>query len=409
MNAFSQMQSNHNMNQPMKPISCVLLAVAATQLFAATPSPSPAPAATAAPKTMTSTNAKTGDLMTQLFGDPVIAKGKGFEIKRSQLDEVVDGLKASVAARGQSIPPEQLGFYEGKFLDRLIQIQLLLQKASDADKAEGKKKAEAQIADLVQRAGSQEKFDQQLKLANITSTELRAKMADEVTALVTLQRESGAVATDAEVKSYYTDHPADFEQPERVRVRHVLLLTVDPDTRVPVADDKKKAKQKQMADLLKRARGGEDFAKLAEQFSEDPGSKTQGGELPPFEKDGTIAGGMGSMLPAFTSAAFALTNKQVSDIVETEYGYHIIQSLGKIPASKLALADKIPQGSETVGEWLKDHLSQQKLETRAQPYLETLEKDGKVEILDPGLKASIASLKAMSASNAPPASVTPAK
>ena len=73
--------------------------------------------------------------MTALFGDPVIAKGKGFEIKQSELDQVLAGIKAAAAARDQTIPPEQMNLFEGQMLNRLIQIQLLLQKATDADQA----------------------------------------------------------------------------------------------------------------------------------------------------------------------------------------------------------------------------------------------------------------------------------
>ena len=94
----------------------------------------------------TATNAKPTNAMTALFGDPAIAKGKGFEIKRSELDEVMTSLKSAAAAHGQIIPPARLVQIEGQMLSRLIQVQLLLQKATAADKAEGDKKAELQIA-----------------------------------------------------------------------------------------------------------------------------------------------------------------------------------------------------------------------------------------------------------------------
>src|SRR6185369_12125229 len=284
-----------------------------------------ASALAATPKTMVSTNAaagsstnKPGDVMTQLFGDPVVAKGKGIEIKRSQLDEVVGGLKASAAARGQNIPPEQLTLVEGKFLDRLIQIQLLLQKSTAADKAEGKKKTDAQIAELLKRAGSEEKFNQQLKAVGMSADQLRSKMADEVTAMVTLQRETGSTPTDSEVNDFYAKHPDDFKEPEKVHVHHILLLTMDPTTREPLAGDKKDAKKKQAEDIAKRARKGEDFDKLAKQYSEDPGSKDSGGDLPAFDKQGSFGGG-GQMVPEFAAAAFSLTNNQVSDVVTTEF------------------------------------------------------------------------------------------
>ena len=83
--------------------------------------------------------------MTALFGDPVIAKGKGFEIKRSELDQVMTGLKSAAAARDQAIPPAQLTQIEGQLLDRLIQVQLLLQKATEADKSNGVQKADVQM------------------------------------------------------------------------------------------------------------------------------------------------------------------------------------------------------------------------------------------------------------------------
>lgn len=399
------------MKMKVKQIFCVALALTATSAMAAT---SGAPMATGTPAA-TSTNAKSGDVMAQLFGDPAVAKGTGFEIKRSQLDEVMTGLKASAAARGQQLPAQQESLFEARFLQRMIDIQLLLQKATDADKAAGKKKTDEQIAELVKRAGSQEKFDQQLMAVGMTAGDLRSKMQDEVTANITMERELGAAVSDAELKDYYNTHAADFEVPETVHVRHILFLTMDPTTHAPLADAKKAEKRKQAEDVLKRARGGEDFAKLAEEYSEDPGSKADGGDLPAFEKDGTISGGAGAMVPEFAAAAFSLTNNQISDIVETQYGYHIIQSLGKTPSKKMALTDKLPDSDETVSDRLKEVLAQKKMTTLAQPYLEKLEKADKVEILDPTLKASVESLKAASAKSAaapvatPPAAATPSK
>ena len=87
--------------------------------------------------------------------------------------------------------------------------------------------------------------------------------------------------TDAEAKAFYSSNSAEFEQPEKVRVRHILLLTADPVTRQPLADAQLKAKRSQMDDILKRARAGGDFAKLAGQYSEDPRTMDNGGELPP--------------------------------------------------------------------------------------------------------------------------------
>jgi len=78
------------------------------------------------------TNATTSATMASLFGDPVIAKGKGVEVKQSALDEVVLGIKSAAAAHNETIPPAQLLGIESQMLSRLIQIQLLLQKATPA-------------------------------------------------------------------------------------------------------------------------------------------------------------------------------------------------------------------------------------------------------------------------------------
>lgn len=338
----------------------------------------------------TTTNA--ADSMTALFGNPVIAKGKGVEIKQSELDEVMTGMKSAAAAHGQTIPPDQINVISVQMLNRLIQIQLLLQTATDADKADGKSKADDQLKTLLDKAGSQETLDRQLKAVGMSEDELRSKVSQEATATAALTRELGVDVTPVEVKQFYGDHPADFEQSEMVHVRHILLMTMDPTTRAPLTDDQVKAKRKQIDDLLKRAKGGEDFAALATQFSEDPGSKDKGGELPEF--------GKGEMVPEFEAAAFSLTNNQISDVVTTAYGYHIIKLLDKTPAKKLTLTDKIPGGDGTVGGKIKDFLLQQKIEKLAPPYLEKLKKDANVEILDADLKAAEAAVAA-AATNSP--------
>ena len=94
--------------------------------------------------------------------------------------------------------------------------------------------------------------------------------------------------------------------------------------------DELKAKRKQIEDLLKRARAGEDFEKLATQYSEDPGTKDTGGEVK-ISRDGKAP-------PEFEAAAFSLKTNQISDVVETVYGYHVIKLLEKIPAKKFELA-----------------------------------------------------------------------
>jgi peptidyl-prolyl cis-trans isomerase C len=322
----------------------------------------------------TNAAAKPADKLTELFGDPVVAKGKGVEVKRSQLDSALISIKSAAAARGQTMPPEQMRPLEQQVLQRLIQIQLLLGKATDADRTKGKEAVEKQFALILKRAGSEEALNRQLKSVGMTEAELRAKMAEEATAQAVLERELKVTVTDGDVKTFYDENPTRFEEPEMVRASHILLSTLDS-ARQPLSDDKKAAKRKQAEDLLKRARGGEDFTKLAKEFSEDPGVKENNGEYT-FPR-GT-ADPRRAMVPEFESAAFSLNTNQISDIVTTQFGYHIIKLHEKIPARQVALAK--------VADDLKEGLKRREMEKLLPDYIEKLKQASNVEILDEKLK-----------------------
>jgi peptidyl-prolyl cis-trans isomerase C len=195
-------------------------------------------------------------------------------------------------------------------------------------------------------------------------------MTDEAIAEAVLERELKVNVTDADVKKFYDDNPSKFEQPEMVRASHILISTKDMSTGVESTDDQKKAKRKQIEDLLKRARAGEDFAKLAKEFSDDPGSKEKGGEYT-FPR--------GQMVPEFEAAAFSLKTNQVSDVVTTQFGYHIIKLNEKIPAKKVDY-DKVSSD-------IKDYLKQQQTQKQLPDYISRLKKEAGTEILDEKLKS----------------------
>lgn len=126
---------------------------------------------------------------------------------------------------------------------------------------------------------------------------------------------------ETELRKYYEDHGDKFSRGEAVHARHILLKI----------EGKNEADVKSQADeLVKQLRSGGDFAALARQYSDDPGSKDTGGDLGYFER--------GRMIPEFEEAAFSLQPNQISDPIKTMYGYHIIQTLDKRAASKLDFA-----------------------------------------------------------------------
>jgi peptidyl-prolyl cis-trans isomerase C len=337
----------------------LLCAVTPMIVFGATPD-KPA-------QTNASATAKSPSKTSELFNS-VVAKGSGVSITRAQLDDALIGIKSSAAASGRSLPPEQMMMLEQQVLQRLIQVALLNAKATAADKAAGKESADKRIAEIKTKAGSDEQLTQRLKSVGLTREELVSKLNEEATAEAVLKRELKASVSDEEAQKFYDEHTARFEQPEMVRAAHILLMTQDA-TGQPLTDDKKAEKKKQAEGLLKRAKAGEDFAKLAEQYSEDPGSKDKGGEYK-FPR--------GQMVPEFETAAFSLGTNQVSDIVTTQFGYHIIKLYEKFPAKKLAF--------DEVKTDLKEGLTQQAMQKQIPDYMDKLEKDAKVEILDERLK-----------------------
>jgi parvulin-like peptidyl-prolyl isomerase len=161
---------------------------------------------------------------------------------------------------------------------------------------------------------------------------------------------------------------------------------MDPVTQAPLTMEQQQNKHKLAEDILKRARAGEDFAALAKQYSEDPNSKSNNNEM-------TLVRGNPRMPPEVETAAFSLTNNQISDVIITPSGYGILKLLSKTPAKKVEysiMADKI-----------KDYLIQQKTEKLAPAYLDKLQKDSNVQILDAGLKAAVEAAAAAATAGAP--------
>jgi peptidyl-prolyl cis-trans isomerase D len=132
------------------------------------------------------------------------------------------------------------------------------------------------------------------------------------------QLRQAAHVSDDQLKAQYQQNIVQYQVPNRVHVEHILLTTVGK-TPAEVEEVRVKAE-----DILKQVKKGGNFADLAKKYSEDPGSKDKGGDL------GFIV--QGQTVPEFEKAAFSLDNGQVSDLIKTQYGFHIIKVLEKEPA-----------------------------------------------------------------------------
>ena len=151
--------------------------------------------------------------------------------------------------------------------------------------------------------------------------------------------------SDEQVRRAYEQGKDRYRTPDRVKTRHILLMTTG---KSPQEESKIKA---QAEDLLKQVKSGGNFAELAKKHSEDPGSKEKGGDLDWVVKGQTV--------PEFEKALFDLKPNEISGIVKTQYGFHIIQALEKQEAH-LKTLDEVR--TELVGE-LKKQMGQNQVQS----------------------------------------------
>ena len=176
-----------------------------------------------------------------------------------------------------------------------------------------------------------------------------------------LKREvvQNVTVSDHEVKTYYDTNKDEFKTPEMVRARHILFVV---EASAP-AEEKKKVNEK-AAETLKKIKGGEDFAKLASELSGDPGSKQKGGDL------GFVA--RGKTVKPFEDALFSLKPGEVSAVIETKFGYHIIKAEERKDASV--------EPFESAKEKIRQKIMQERVKSAVTQFIDKAMKDAKAEI-----------------------------
>lgn len=291
----------------------------------------------------------------------VVAVVNGVELRQSEVNERLDKVMTML---GKRIPAEQAGMFRaqagGRVLEELVMQTLLLgtaEKAKIVVTADDLKKA---MKDLPVPPG--QTVEQTYLAAGMSKAEFEKEITTGLKIQKLLEKQTAIVpkVTDADVKKFYDDNKERLAQPETITARHILVKFEQG------ADEKAKGKAKEKAEgLRKQLQGGADFAKLAKENSDDPGSKNTGGEYT-FPR--------GQMVPAFENAAFTQALKEIGPLVETPFGYHIIQSLAKNAAKTPAL--------DEVKDKIREHLENQGKGQAVQKYIEELK--AKSDIKYPG-------------------------
>ncbi|MCK4430968.1 MAG: peptidylprolyl isomerase [Candidatus Aminicenantes bacterium] len=236
----------------------------------------------------------------------VLIKAKDFNITTSEVIKFIIGNLGNRADQIKQMDADSLRQYIERNVQLLTDRKLILAEAKKANVTVPREDIDKVINEQAEKAGDIDKFTEILTANGITIDKVRENIEVEII----VQRFMDSVVannitvTDAEVESIYL---AD----KTASVRHILLLTQGK------TDAEKVEIRTKMEGILASAKGGEDFAALAKEFTEDPGSKENGGLYENF--------GRGKMVKPFEDAAFSIPVGEISDIVETRYGLHILK------------------------------------------------------------------------------------
>ncbi|NTV42307.1 MAG: peptidylprolyl isomerase [Syntrophobacteraceae bacterium] len=289
-----------------------------------------------------------------------IAVVNGVAIGRGEFDKAMSRFEKQRNAEEKPATPDEIKAMKERILQSLIDRELLLQEAKKAGVKVDDKEVEEQVANLKKRLGDEARFKQMLEKWEFNEAQFRDNLRSEMIVRKFLDQHVGAKATvsDQDAKAYYDAHPDVFKTTEQIRASHILVK-VEPDAS---AEDKTKAKDKMTA-VQERIKKGEDFAAVAKEVSDCP-SKEKGGDLNFFSK--------GMMVAPFEEAAFGLSPGSVSDIVETQFGYHLIK-----------VTEKKPEGTRAYDEVkgpVQQHLKQQRYAELRNKYMEELRSKAKIEV-----------------------------
>ena len=289
----------------------------------------------------------------------VVARVNGEAISRADLEEAVTEIEARA---GQSMPADQRDRVLRAVLDQLIGYRLLVQESATRKSAVTDAQVDARMEQIRSQFPSEEVFKEQLQQRKTTLAELRenTRQSMQITALLQAELDAKTAVSAEQVNDFYVKNPAAFQQGERVKASHILVrVQANAD-----AAEKEKARAK-AAGLLADLKAGKEFAALAKEFSDDPGSGAQGGDLGYFQR--------GQMVPPFEAAAFALPVGQTSDLVLSDFGFHIIRVTDRQPGRTQPL--------DEVKADIEEYLLGQNREAQTRLFVDSLKAKGKVEIL----------------------------
>ena len=316
----------------------------------------------------TSARAAVGALdgFADLFPDEALATGTNLEVTRNELDQAYIYIKANKAAQGIVIREAQRESLEAQLLEKLITTKLIMQRATKSEVQEGKAYRDKQLGLLKEQLGSQEAVDRHIIASGVTADYYHKQLFEEGVVKAVVQREvkGNYLVPESEIREEYRKNQAAFTQPQSIRIRRIFIGRISQQSGTLLPEKSLAEKRALMEDIRKQALKGEDFAKLAKDYSEDPITRQRGGEV-------IIA--KGQTKPEFEVPAFQLQPGEVSEIMTIGAGLHLIKMLEHIPAKVRPLIE--------VEEVIRINLEAKFIGQKLPDYLDELKKSASVKIL----------------------------
>ncbi len=296
--------------------------------------------------------------------DTVAATVNGIEISRADFDNTLKVAQQQFASIGtkKGAISDNIDI-EKEVIERLIGIELMLQDAKNRGITVEAVAIDGQMAAFRNAFKTEEEFIGYMKENNITVDIVKEQIVKQMTlqqlqgVLLQELKEKNTV-TQEDCKAFYDANLEKFKHPDQIKASHILIkVEKDADE---AADKKALAK---IEDIRKKAVSGEDFAELAKKYSQGP-TGIKGGDLGFFSK--------GMMVQPFDTAAFALQLNEISEVVKTEFGYHIIKLMEKKPAGVTPFAE--------MEDKISNYLSQIQLDQAQIQYAKNLREKAEVEV-----------------------------
>jgi peptidyl-prolyl cis-trans isomerase C len=288
----------------------------------------------------------------------VVAKVNGEAISKAEFEDAVKSMETQA---GRPVPAEERDQVFRAVLNQLVTGHVLLQESRSRKVAVVDADVDGRLNQLRQRFPSEDEFKKALASRNLTPEKVRDEIKKQLAIEKMIEAEvtPQISVTDHDVKDFYDKNPQQFQQPESWRASHILVMVPQD-----AAEAQKKEARAKIDDVLKQVKAGGDFAELAKKYSQD-GSAQAGGDLNYFSK--------GQMVKPFEDAVSALKVGEVSGVVETQFGFHVIKLTDKRAPRTVPLTEV----NKKIGDYLLNRMRNEK----AGAFVESLKAKSRIEVL----------------------------